>query len=165
MLLVGDALHTQKDTVKIILKNHADYLLFAKDNQEQLVANLEIFFRDLPFGSITETTTAYETQRKRDITCTIVISHDMQICKYLGWDKIKTVGKIHRVGTRISSDGQVKIIDETVYCISSRNLTAKELAEHSRSHWQIENNLHWQKDWLYLEDRQTLRTGNAPQIR
>ena len=162
MLLVGDALHTQKDTVKLILKNHADYLLFAKDNQEQLVADLELFFRN----SFESETTVYDNKRKRDITSTIAVSHDMQICEYLGknWDKIKTVGKIHRVGTRTSSDGQVKIIDETVYCISSRKLTAKELAEHARSHWQIENNLHWEKDWLYLEDRQTLRTGNAPQV-
>jgi predicted transposase YbfD/YdcC len=166
MLLVGDALHTQRDTVKAILSNHADYLLFAKDNQEQLVADLEVFFRDLPFGSITEATTVYDNKRKRDITSTVTVSHNRQIREYLGknWEKVKTVGKIHRTGTRIASDGQVKFIDETVYCISSRKLTAEELARYARSHWQIENNLHWEKDWLYIEDRQTLRSGNAPQV-
>lgn len=165
MLLIGDALHTQKDTVTDIIFHHADYLLFAKDNQEQLVADLNMFFSDMPFGSIKDETTIYETKRKRDITTTVTVSHDKQMCGYMtNWEKVKTIGRIHRAGTRIASDGKEICIDETVYCISSRYLTAMEVAKHSRSHWQIENNLHWEKDWLFLEDRQTLRSGNAPQV-
>ena len=72
--------------------------------------------------------------------------------------------KIHRVGIRVASDGKETVINETVYCISSQELTATEVAEHTRSHWQIENNLLWEKDWLFLEDRQTLKSGNAPQV-
>jgi predicted transposase YbfD/YdcC len=166
MLLVGDALHTQTDTCDAILSHYADYLLFAKDNQEQLVVDLETFFMHLPFKSIVETTEVYENKRKRDITTTVTISHDTQMCAYLGgnWKEVKTIGKIHRSGIRITSDGKETAIHETVYCISSRELTAGEVAEHTKNHWQIENNLHWEKDWLFLEDRQTLRSGNSPQV-
>jgi predicted transposase YbfD/YdcC len=166
MLLVGDALHTQKDTLTDILLHHADYLLFAKDNQEQLVADLSAFFVDVPFGSVVESATVYENKRKRDSTTMVTVSHHRQMCEYLGtqWEEVKTIGKVHRVGIRVDSDGKETVIDETVYCISSRYLTAAEVAEYARNHWQIENNLHWEKDWLFLEDRQTLRSGNAPQV-
>jgi predicted transposase YbfD/YdcC len=167
MLLIGDALHTQKDTVTDILLHHADYLLFAKDNQEQLVADLRMFFTDVPFRSLIDSATRHEDKRKRNITTTILVSHDEQMCAYLiggNWEKVATIGKIHRVGTRVTSDGRETVIDETVYCLSSRVLSAAEVADHARSHWTIENNLHWEKDWLFLEDRQTLRTGNAPQV-
>lgn len=167
MLLIGDALHTQKDTITDILSRHAEYLLFAKDNQEQLARDLTTFFADVPFGSVTDRVVVSENRSKRESTTTVTISHDPQRCTYLrdnGWENVQTVGKIHRTGIRISSDGVQTPIDETVYCIGSRILTAREVATHSKDHWQIENNLHWEKDWLYLEDRQNLRSGNAPQV-
>lgn len=166
MLLIGDALHTQKNTITDILFRRADYLLFAKDNQEQLTHDLAMFFSDLPFGCATDTVDDFDTQRERDITTTVTVSHNPQICEYLGrdWKNIKTIGKIVRTGYRCASDGKETHINETVYCISSRTLTAKDVAKYTRDHWQIENNLHWEKDWLFLEDRQTLRTGKAPQV-
>jgi predicted transposase YbfD/YdcC len=167
MLLIGDALHTQKDTIEDILIHRSDYLLFAKGNQEQLYKDLAMFFADVPFGIATDTATLYENKRKRNNTTTVTVSHDNQMCEYLGtnnWLGVKTIGKIHRVGIRTGSDGKETPVDETVYCLSSRILTAQEIAAHSRKHWKVENNLHWEKDWLFLEDRQTLRTGNAPQV-
>lgn len=167
MLLLGDALHTQKETIRDILSKKADYLLFAKDNQKGLVAHLQMFFSDIPFKSVTEQASYTDNTHSRDVTTTVTASHDEAICSYLkdeGWDGVRTVGKIQRTGTRKSSDGKLTHVDETVYCISSRVLTAAEVAKHARNHWQIENNLHWQKDVTFLEDRQTLRSGNAPQV-
>lgn len=168
MLLVGDALHTQKETVKLILNSHADYMLYAKGNQDTLKTNLKIFFDNLPFKTVTEETVCRDGQRGRDVTATITISHDNPMCEYLsfehGWEKVLTVGKIHRAGTRTDRSGQQISVDETVYLISSKKLSAKQAASHTRNHWSIENNLHWQKDYLFLEDRCTLRSGNAPQV-
>ena len=55
-------------------------------------------------------------------------------------------------------------MNETIGFISSKVLSAKEVAKHLRGHWCIENNLHWVKDVVFLEDKQTVRLGNAPQI-
>jgi predicted transposase YbfD/YdcC len=55
-------------------------------------------------------------------------------------------------------------VDETICFVSSRKLSARQVMKLLRSHWCIENNLHWIKDFVFLEDRQTLRSGNAPQI-
>lgn len=168
MLLVGDALHTQKETIKQILASHADYLLFAKGNQELLETELQAFFNHLPFQSVTDQATDYDYQRGRDITIQVTTSQDQAMSDYLGnhqgWLSVVTVGKITRTGERQTKEGKTIPVNETVYLISSKKLSATQVAQTSRNHWCIENNLHWEKDYLFLEDRQTLRSGNAPQV-
>ena len=38
------------------------------------------------------------------------------------------------------------------------------LAAWVRSHWEIENRLHWVRDVTYQEDKSLVRTGNAPRV-
>ena len=38
------------------------------------------------------------------------------------------------------------------------------LAAWNRSHWEIENKLHWVRDVTYQEDKSLVRTGNAPRV-
>jgi len=166
MLLLGDALHTQKETVTAILDKKADYLLFVKGNQEALMQNVALFFRDVPQGAALEQTRYQDNLRERNVTTTITISHDKTICSYLAkdWQNVQTIGKLHRAGTRKTAEGKIVALDETYFLLASRQLTADQIAMHTRNHWQIENNLHWQKNWTFLEDKQTLRSGNAPQV-
>jgi len=49
------------------------------------------------------------------------------------------------------------------YYITSLNLSAKELQGIVRSHWNIENNLHWMLDVVFKEDESRVRKNNAPQ--
>lgn len=181
MLLVGDALHTQKDTASLILESQADYLLFVKGNQEALEQNLALFFNSLsiesPLSKMAKMTFDVDTNRDisrgRDITTQVTSSLDQLTTAYLtkeyGWPKVATIAKVHRFGERIEIDQRTRLsvvhqIDETVYLICSKQLSAKEIAQIVRNHWCIENNLHWEKDYLFLEDRCTLRIGNAPQV-
>ncbi len=166
LLLIGDALHTQRETIVDTIFYGADYLLFAKDNQESLVDDLRMFFTDIPWGSTIDGVCDRQDTTSRDIVTTVWVSHDTHMCGYLkgNWKGVATIGKIERQGTRVSADGKVTQVHEIVYCISSRKLSAQETLFHTRNHWQIENNLHWEKDWVFLEDRQRLRRGNAPQV-
>ena len=47
--------------------------------------------------------------------------------------------------------------------IASRNLAPAEVAEAVRSHWGIENQLHWVLDVTMKEDASTFRKDNAPE--
>ena len=48
------------------------------------------------------------------------------------------------------------------YFITSRkSLTAKQALEAVRSHWQVENKLHWTLDVAFREDESRLRADNA----
>lgn len=160
---IGDAIHTQKDTVTAIIRHRAHYLLFVKRNQSQLYDNLALAFTDTKLP--TDTATLRDDSRGRHMQTTVTVSHDPDLLAYLGcdWHGLTAFGMIHRTGTR-TSRGNTTVVDETVYLISSiPKLTAAQARDHSRGHWQIENNLHWQKDWTFLEDRQTARVGNTPQ--
>lgn len=171
-LLLGDALHTQKATVKTILKAGADYLFVVKGNQRQLgraiTTELDTAERmDLDYFEYKD------TKRQRDVTTTVTVLHaesqpGQEVLTALKranhWDGVATIGQLHRTGTRLGKDGTVHQIDECIGIISSRTLSAKEVAVHLRNHWCIENNLHWTKDVVFSEDRHTLRRGNAPQV-
>ena len=50
---------------------------------------------------------------------------------------------------------------ETRYYILSKYLSAKRFAEGVRSHWGIENSLHWQLDVTFREDECRIRKGHA----
>jgi hypothetical protein len=52
---------------------------------------------------------------------------------------------------------------ERRYYISSRELTAEQLAAAVRAHWGIEKLLHWVLDVSFGEDARTIRKDHAPQ--
>jgi len=176
-LFLADALHAQKETARAIIEASADYLLVIKGNQKDFYDDILTAFTDsadLPgtnyqTASIIKDAYAEEqVTRKRSITTTITAGNDEQLCAYLteqhGFVGLKTVGVLKRSGTRTSKDGTVEFVNETVCFASSKPLAAKQIMMLLRNHWCIENNLHWVKDFVFLEDRQTLRSGNAPQI-
>ena len=56
-----------------------------------------------------------------------------------------------------------KISKEKRYFISSLPPDACRAAEIIRSHWAVENSLHWVLDVAFREDDSRIRTGNAPE--
>jgi predicted transposase YbfD/YdcC len=74
------------------------------------------------------------------------------------WIGLNQIIKIERI-TKIK-DKQQK---ETAYYISSKKLNALFYCDSIRSHWGIENSLHWVKDVTFEEDCSKIRTMNAPQ--
>ena len=56
-----------------------------------------------------------------------------------------------------------KYLSGSAYYISSRALTAEQLAVAVRGHWGVENRLHWVLDVSFGEDASTVRKDNAPQ--
>jgi predicted transposase YbfD/YdcC len=65
--------------------------------------------------------------------------------------EILKTGKIHR---------------EEIYLITNKNheeLDAENFLELKREYWAIENKLHYRKDFVYGEDRSTIRAKNGPE--
>jgi predicted transposase YbfD/YdcC len=51
---------------------------------------------------------------------------------------------------------------ETAYYLSSQALSPERLNEVVRSHWGVENRLHWRLDVVMNEDQDRTRLGNGP---
>jgi predicted transposase YbfD/YdcC len=169
-LLIGDALFTQKAIIKTILSAGADFLFVVKGNQKVLRETIAAELSARP-ASDKQTFTDHDTTRKRNITTTVTLINakggEEMLPSLTGsnhWDGVKTMGILHRTGTRTSKDGTVHEVDETIGFISSRLLSAEEVTIHLHHHWCIENNLHWVKDEVLSEDKHTLRLGKAPQV-
>ena len=75
------------------------------------------------------------------------------------WPGCKTVGCV--VSQRVVGDKVAEL--EARYYISSRSLSAEELARTVRAHWAIENRLHWMLDVCFGEDDCMIRKDHAPQ--
>jgi predicted transposase YbfD/YdcC len=50
---------------------------------------------------------------------------------------------------------------ETAYCLSSLSETATRMDKCIRTHWSIENNLHWSLDVTFSEDKSRIRSRNG----
>lgn len=165
LTIIADALHTQKETASGIRSRHGHYLLIVKENQRELFDAIKTAMTDRRI--LCDVATDGQYTRGRSIETVVTIADDEDVSRYiasLGWQDVSCVGRIYRVGTRTVRNVTTPV-NETVYFISSQDdLTAREAIHIIRSHWKIENNLHWQKDHTYDEDHQTVRLGNAPQV-
>ena len=68
---------------------------------------------------------------------------------------IKVTAKVVRYGN---------VSEEIRYYISNLTVTAKEFLHIIRSHWVIENSLHYVKDVAFLEDFNRMRTEQIPVV-
>jgi predicted transposase YbfD/YdcC len=73
------------------------------------------------------------------------------------WSKLKSIGLVESVRT---VDGKTTV--ETRYYISSLPNNAELFGQSVRSHWGIENSLHWILDVALNEDDSRIRKDNAP---
>ena len=95
-----------------------------------------------------------------------------QIDSHNKWENLKSIGMVESVRTqngkttvetRESDHREYSPWRISRYYISNLNLDAKKFGECVRSHWGIENSLHWILDVALNEDDCRIRKDNAPQ--
>lgn len=84
--------------------------------------------------------------------------------EHFDYPQVRQVAELTRT-RHIHSTGKDQA--EMVYLITNLNseqASAERLLKLKRDYWQIENNLHYVKDFVFGEDRQTARTKNGPRV-
>ncbi len=159
-----DAMGCQKEVASKILEERADYVLAVKKNQGRLHEDVHDTFdlaRKSGFDSLDhdyhETINAghgrVETRR-----CWAV--SDLDHIRYVDddgqWPGLNTLVMVE--GERLVGG---KTTVESRYYISSLPNDASVLLNAVRSHWSIENQLHWSLDVTFNEDGSRVRSGNG----
>jgi len=157
-----DALGCQKDTAAKIIEKEGDYLLCAKGNQPGLHETLKEFFSDCTdFAGIKHD--YYESVEKAHGR--IEVRKCWAVEGEVGWMGIDKDWKNVRTMAMIIRERKIreKTSAETSYYITSLEGNATKIAEAARSHWGVENSLHWVLDVTMNEDMNRIRKDNAPE--
>jgi predicted transposase YbfD/YdcC len=157
-----DAMGCNPNIAQSILDAKADYLLAVKDNQPTLHADIKSYFETAPAGEVEQVETIGKDHGRFEVRMHTV-SHTVDWYaserSYPGAPRFPQLTTIAMVESRIERGD--KIETERRSYISSRALSAADFAEAVRSHWAIENNLHWTLDVTFNEDQSRLRTGHG----
>ncbi|MEU9047778.1 MULTISPECIES: ISAs1 family transposase [unclassified Kitasatospora] len=160
VVVTADALHTQRAHARFLVerkKKKAHYLLVVKANQPGLFQQL----RSLPWTQVTarhyQRGTGHgrrETRVVRALTVTdlgLDFPHAVQAAKITRYRTNRKTGKLTR---------------QTVYALTDlthQQASPQRIGHLARSHWGIENRLHFVRDTAFAEDASKVRTGNGPE--
>jgi predicted transposase YbfD/YdcC len=157
-IVTADAMNCQRDIAEQVVEQRGDYVLALKGNQGTLHADVALFLDD-PRLAPDSTHTEVDGGHGRIETRTSVVSTDVGwLQEQHQWPALAAIAKL----TRTRESG-AKLTTETAYYLLSTALGADRLATVVRSHWGIENSLHWVLDVTMNEDRTRNRKDNGPQ--
>ena len=156
-IITADALNCQKTTVDAITKGKGEYVLAVKANQKNLYNELSEYMNDPIIQEELRNTegTYYKTVEKEHkgiATREYYITENISWFKdKKEWKKLKSFGMVRK--NLEKENGEIAI--ETRYYICSIQADVKEFSRAVRMHWGVENNLHWQLDFTFKDDKNT----------
>jgi predicted transposase YbfD/YdcC len=162
-IITLDAMGCQKEIAAQIKDQGADYVLALKENQPTLYADVRnLLLEGLDNDFVGMQYEYCETQdkghgRQERRSYYLVRPSKKWLQAHPEWKGLKTVGMV--IGERQVADAVP--VGEVRYFISSLTLKVSEFARAVRSHWAIENNLHWVLDVCYGEDENRARKDHT----
>lgn len=165
-LVTIDAMGCQTEIAEQIVKQGGDYLLAVKKNQKHLYEDVAHLFKhavpaNFKEAGFDEARTVDKQHGRLEIRHCQTIS-DPQWLEYLrsrhNWKQLGSVVKVwteRQVGHHKEHHSR--------YYLCSKAAPAVDLLQGTRSHWGVENNVHWVLDVIFDEDGSRVRTGYAQQ--
>ena len=160
-----DAMGCQKDITSLIVKKKGDYVLALKGNQKLLYQAVKEWFElaqkeqflGREYNSYEQVESGHHRVEKRQVW-TVDVSELPPLHNQALWTGLKTV-------VMIVSERRLwnKTTTEARFYLSSLSSNAEKIAGAIRSHWGIENSLHWTLDVTFCEDESRIRKQNSPE--
>ena len=165
-IVTADALNTQKETVKTVIKQKGDYVFAIKGNQHNFYKNIKEYFNDEDLiKTIKDENTFKETEKSHSK----IINRKYMMTNNINWldEKDKWEG-LKSIGIEIKTIESINTGETTIekryYLISFEN-DIDNFKDAVRKHWGIENNLHAPLDIVFKEDsNKTLEKNGAKNL-
>ena len=157
-----DAMGCQKAIAAKIVEKEADYVLGLKGNQEKLHVDVEAYFHEAlrcDFAGVT-----YSYHEKSEKGHGRVETRRIWCTSDLGWCGVKPYWAGLRSIAMVESEREMngkKSVEQRYYISSLDGRSARRFIKATRSHWGIENQVHWILDVAFRQDDARMRMGNA----
>lgn len=157
-VVMGDALHTQRQISIQIVMAGGEYIWIAKGNQPQMEEDIRLWFEPdvQPIPGLgfppKDFETAQETNKGHGRIETRTLTVSSQLKDFLDWPFLEQVFQLRR---RSISNRTGEIREQVVYGFTSllrKEITPLQLLRKIRSYWGIENGLHYRRDVTLRED-------------
>jgi len=150
-IVTADALHCHEELAARIVEGKGDYALRLKANQPGLLKGANAALA----GAGVRSASRQESRHGRPVMRTARVAPAAALAAQTGFPGLKAVARL-----TVEQPGAEP---EERFYILSRRLTPERLIDVVRSHWAIENSLHWVLDTVFAEDNARSRKDNAPQ--
>ena len=162
-IVTMDALLTQRQIAQQIVAAGGDYVMVVKENQPQLLDDIETVFVLPPMP-----------EERRTVAATLDLGHGRieqrglqtsdVLRGYSDWPGLAQVFRLERQ-VIIKKTGEVRQdVVAGVTSLAPERADATRLLALVRGQWHIENQSHWVRDVTFDEDRSQVRCGNIPQV-
>lgn len=162
VIVTFDALNTQEETIKIIVKQGGYYVAAVKGNQTNTYENLVDYFNDPDLLNRVKEENYYCTTEKSHSSIIKYEYYQTEDVTWMynikKWRNLKSIGCVKKTITNINTN---KITTEIRYYISNLSNNIMEFSNAIRNEWLIENKLHWHLDITFKEDNNSTFEKNA----
>ena len=164
-LITIDAMGCQRDIAKKIVAKQGDYVLALKGNQGRLHEAVVDYFQTAQANNFVNVNVlqkqTLDSGHGRVETRTHYLVTDLSTLPSVSdWSGLRSIGWVEAKREEKAS-GKMSI--EHRYYINSI-MDIDVFAEATRSHWGVENRLHWVLDMVFREDESRIRQGDTPAI-
>lgn len=155
VICTWDALNTQKENVKAVIENGGDYCVALKGNQGNFYTDVKDYFDDdklLIIESGYEGSYSLTREKSYNQIITYEYYQTEKVKWYFEkekWEKLQSIGMVRKTIEKTNGE---KVIEKRYY-ISSLLRDIETFSEAIRSHWEVENKLHWQMDYTFKCDK------------